>query len=103
MSEHAQQRHPHSGPEDDGSPGRPAGTPGHVRGQGQALDGHRAPRPGGPPATGDSCARCGSRQPGMPGNRQSWGFTVSETDTHLTYMIDIVLTTEFSLATASVR
>jgi len=31
------------------------------------------------------------------------GFYLSETDTQLTYMIDIVLTTEFSLATASVR
>ena len=54
MSEHAQQRHPHSEPEDDGDPGRAAGTPGHVRGQGQ-LDGRRAPRPGGPAApAGDS-------------------------------------------------
>jgi hypothetical protein len=51
MSEQAQQRHPHSGPEDndDGSPARPASTPGHLREQRQALDGHWAPRPGGPP------------------------------------------------------
>lgn len=49
MSEQAQQRHQHSEPEDDGSPGRPAGTPGHVRGQRQ-LDRHRGPRPDGPTA-----------------------------------------------------
>ena len=69
MSEHAQQRHPHSGPEDDGSPGRPAGTPGHVRGQGQALDGHRAPRPGGPPATGDGSGVTGDE----PGDEDEFG------------------------------
>ena len=34
MSEHAQQRHPRSEPEDE-SPVRPAGTPGRVRGQRQ--------------------------------------------------------------------
>ena len=33
----------------------------------------------------------------MPGNGRLWGFNVSETDTHLTYMIDIALTTEFVL------
>jgi hypothetical protein len=48
MSEHAQQRHPHPESEDDESPVRPAGAPGHVRGQRQAPDRHRAPRPGGP-------------------------------------------------------
>jgi|HubBroStandDraft_6_1064221.scaffolds.fasta_scaffold373795_2 hypothetical protein len=30
----------------------------------------------------------------MPGNGRLWGFNVSE---HLTYMIDIALTTEFAL------
>ena len=54
MSEHAQQRHPHSESEDDGNPGRPAGPPGHVPGRRQALDRHRAPRPAGPPASGDN-------------------------------------------------
>ena len=39
----------------------------------------------------------------MPGNGRLWGFNVSETDTHLTYMIDISLTTEFSLAAAGAR
>jgi hypothetical protein len=53
MSEHAQQRHQHPEPEDDDSPGRPAGTPGHVRGRRQALDRHLATRPGGPAAPGD--------------------------------------------------
>jgi len=53
MSEHAHQRHPHPEPEDDGNPGRPARTPGHGRGQGQAPGGHRAARPGGPSAPGD--------------------------------------------------
>jgi hypothetical protein len=33
----------------------------------------------------------------MPGNGRLWGFNVSEADTHLTYMIDIALTTEFAL------
>jgi len=48
MSEHARQRHPHPGPEDDGDPGRPAGPPGHVRGQRQAPDGRHGPAaPGG--------------------------------------------------------
>jgi hypothetical protein len=59
MSEHAQQRHPHPEPEDDGNPGRPAGTPGYVRGQRHALDGHRAPRPDGPPAPGDDSSVTG--------------------------------------------
>jgi hypothetical protein len=59
MSEHAQQRHPHSEPEDDGNPGRPAGPPGHVPGQSQALDGHRAPRPGDPSAPGDDSGVAG--------------------------------------------
>ena len=31
----------------------------------------------------------------MPGNGRLWGFNVSEPDTHLTYMINIALTTEF--------
>jgi hypothetical protein len=53
MSEHAQQRHPHPGPEDDGSPDRPVGRPGQVRGRRQALDGHAAPQTGGPSAPGD--------------------------------------------------
>ena len=57
MSEHAQQRHPHSEPEDDGNPGRPAGTPGHVPGQRQA------PRPGGPSAPGDDSGVTGD-EPG---------------------------------------
>jgi len=30
-------------------------------------------------------------------NGRSWGFNVSEPDTHLTYMINIALTTEFTL------
>jgi hypothetical protein len=34
----------------------------------------------------------------MPGKHQLLGFDVSETDSHLTYMIDIALTTEFTLA-----
>jgi hypothetical protein len=38
----------------------------------------------------------------MPGNAQLWGFNVSEPDTHLTYMIDIALTTEFAI-TAGLR
>lgn len=33
----------------------------------------------------------------MPANGSSWGFNVSEADTHLNYMINIVLTTEFTL------
>lgn len=37
----------------------------------------------------------------MPGNGRLWGFNVSETDTHLTYMIDIALTTEFVLLLAA--
>jgi hypothetical protein len=36
----------------------------------------------------------------MPVNGRSWGFNVSETDTHLTYMIGIPLTTEFALLLA---
>jgi len=64
MGEHAQQRHPHSGPEDDGSPGHLPGTPGHARGQGQAPDGHRAPRPGGPSATGGDFGVTGDDEPG---------------------------------------
>jgi hypothetical protein len=39
----------------------------------------------------------------MPVNGRSWGFDVSETDTHLTYMIDIALTTQFSLAAGGAR
>jgi hypothetical protein len=63
MSEHAQQRHPHSEPEDDGDHGRPAGPPGHARGQRQALDGRRTPRPGGPAAPGDDSGVTGD-EPG---------------------------------------
>jgi hypothetical protein len=33
----------------------------------------------------------------MPVNGRSWGFDVSESDVHLTYMINITLTTEFVL------
>src|SRR5438552_18764922 len=62
MSEHAQQRHPHSGPEDDGSPGRPSGTP-NAQGQRPTLDGRRAPRPGGPSAQGDGAGVTGD-EPG---------------------------------------
>ena len=36
-------------------------------------------------------------QSSMPGNRRLWGFTVSELDRHLTYMINIALTTEFTI------
>jgi hypothetical protein len=63
MSEHAQQRHPHPEPEDDASPGRPAGSPGHMRGQRQALDRHQQPRPGGPSAPGDDSGVTGD-EPG---------------------------------------
>jgi hypothetical protein len=63
MSEHAQQRHPHPEPEDDGSPGRPAGSPGHMRGQRQALDRHQAARPGGPSAPEDDSGVTGD-EPG---------------------------------------
>jgi len=68
MSEHAQQRHPYSGPVDDGDPDRPAGTTGHVRGQRQ-LDGHRAPRPGDPAAAGDDSGVTG----GEPGDEDEFG------------------------------
>ena len=68
MSEHAQQRHPHSGPEDD-SPGRPAGPSGHARGQGQALDGHRAPRPGGASDPGGDPGVTGDE----PGDEEEFG------------------------------
>jgi hypothetical protein len=63
VSEHAQQRHPHSESEDDGNPGPPAGPPGHVRGQRQAPDGRRAPRPAGPLAPGDDSGVTGD-EPG---------------------------------------
>jgi hypothetical protein len=33
----------------------------------------------------------------MPVNGRSWGFNVSEPDTHFTYMINITLTAEFVL------
>ena len=39
----------------------------------------------------------------MPGNGRLWGFNVSETDTHLTYMINIALTTEFAVSTCGAR
>jgi hypothetical protein len=39
----------------------------------------------------------------MPVNGRSWGFDVSESDTHLTYMIDIALTTDFALTTDGAR
>jgi hypothetical protein len=39
----------------------------------------------------------------MPVNRRLWGFNVSETDTHLNYLIDIALTTEFTLAAVGAR
>ena len=63
MSEHAQQRHPHAEPEDDGEPGRPASTLGHVRGQRQAPVGHRPPRRGGRSAPGDDSGVTGD-EPG---------------------------------------
>jgi hypothetical protein len=63
MSEHARQRHQHSEPGDDDSPGRPAGAPGHARGRGQALDRRRATPPGGPADPGDDCGVTGD-EPG---------------------------------------
>jgi hypothetical protein len=39
----------------------------------------------------------------MPGNGSSWGFNVSEADTHLTYMIDIALATEFAITAGGAR
>jgi hypothetical protein len=63
VSEHARQRHSHSEREDDGDPGRPADPPGRARGQRQALDGHRAPRPGGPSTPGDDSGVTGD-EPG---------------------------------------
>jgi len=33
----------------------------------------------------------------MPGNGRLWGFNGSETDSHLTYMIPIALTSDFVL------
>lgn len=68
MSEHAQQRHPHSESEDHGSPGPSAGTSGHMRGQGQALDGHRAPRPASPSAPGDDSGVTGD----VPGDEDEF-------------------------------
>jgi hypothetical protein len=69
MSEHAQQRHPqHPEAEDDGNPGRPVGTPGHVRGQGRALDGHRTPRRDGAAAPGDDPGVAGDE----PGNEDEF-------------------------------
>lgn len=63
MSEHAQQRHPHSEPDDDDNPGRPAGPPGQARAHRQALDGHRAPRPVSPSAPGNDSGVTGD-EPG---------------------------------------
>jgi hypothetical protein len=41
----------------------------------------------------------------MPVNGRSWGFNVSESesDTHLNYMIDLALTTEFFVAGGGTR
>jgi hypothetical protein len=65
MSEHAQQRHPRSEPEDDGAPGRPAGQPGHR----QAPDGHRSPRRVSPSAPGDDSGVTGDE----PGDEDEFG------------------------------
>ena len=69
MSEHAQQHHPRSEPEDDGAPARPAGQPGHGRGRRQALDGHRAPRPVSPSAPADDSGVAGDE----PGDEDEFG------------------------------
>jgi hypothetical protein len=69
MSEHAQQRHPRSEPEDDERAGRPAGAPGHARGHRQAPDGRQAPRPGGPEAPGDDAGITGDE----PGDEDEFG------------------------------
>jgi hypothetical protein len=42
-------------------------------------------------------AACAGRHPRVPGNSGIWGINVSETDTHLTHMINIALTKEFHL------
>ena len=63
MSEHAQQRHQHPEPEDDSDPGHPAGTPGRIRGQRLAPDGHRASRPGAPAAPGGDSGITGDEPP----------------------------------------
>ena len=68
MSEHAQQRHPHSEHEDDGGPGRPAGQPGHGPGHRQAPDGHRAQRRVSPSAPGDDSGVTG----GEPGDEDEF-------------------------------